>query len=398
MVQLKFHTVFFPEFPNWILPILSSIPARFIITFARNSFGGTHLGLAAMSGLEAVAFALGGTLFLVDVFDKSVQAYQIYSKARSLGEVSAHLVAKLLIEERRVIQWGDGVGINTTAPSNEENHQLDYRLRDNGPLFQSVLQALANIEGTLTDIDQLTVKYGLQVYEDDLANSQQPTGKVTLPLRMGRRSSHGEDRPDMSVTLKSIQDHSKKMQSSTSFRKKFRWALKDMSGFEMLLDRIKYYNDSLYSLLPKEDTRTIARDVLASLIDSATMERLSQLMAPTLPPSQGTLDGKKDNLDQYGTIAAAASTSLQVRSLDETLSSGMWIEEKAVEYDSDTSCIGTLLLAEQPPTRVFVGTKTRALYSSYDVDNPPMKATYDRINQLALLLSQPRNIGFATMR
>lgn len=116
-----------------------------------------------MDPVTGIAFALGAGSFLFDVFDKSVQAYTLYSTAKGLADVSAHLVAKLLIEERRLIQWGDGVGIKPVAQATkDEASELHGRLRENDALYQTVLRALAGIEATLTDLDNLTAKYGLQ--------------------------------------------------------------------------------------------------------------------------------------------------------------------------------------------------------------------------------------------
>ena len=242
---------------------------------------GPHLQMDPVTG---IAFALGTGSFLLDVFDKSVPAYGLYSTAKSLANVSAHLVAKLLIEERRLIQWGDGVGIKTVAkPMDGEALELDGRLKENDALYQTILQALAGIEETLTDFDTLTAKYGLQVFEERIVPDEiSSKNELMLPLRP-QRSPHGlipsTDRPGLSETLRKTQDRSRRMQASTSIRKTFQWAIKDKSGFDMLLDRLSYYNDSLYCLLPKESVNTISRDVLANLIDAATSERLLQYAA-----------------------------------------------------------------------------------------------------------------------
>ena len=83
-----------------------------------------------MDPLSGIAFALGAGSFLFDVFDKSVQAYRLYSTAQSLANVPGHLVAKLMIEERRLIQWGDGVGIKSTAQAAQRHAgELDDRLK-----------------------------------------------------------------------------------------------------------------------------------------------------------------------------------------------------------------------------------------------------------------------------
>ena len=193
-----------------------------------------------MDPVTGIAFALGAGSFLFDVFDKSVQAYGLYSSAKSLANVSAHLVAKLLIEERRLIQWGDGVGIRPVANLTERKALgLDDRLRKNEALYQTILQALAGIEETLTDVDSLTAKYGLQVFEDRGAPDEKLSkNEIMLPLRP-HRLSHGlvpsNEHSGLSKTLKTTQDRSRRIQASISIRKKFQWAIKDKNGFEIAL-------------------------------------------------------------------------------------------------------------------------------------------------------------------
>lgn len=184
-----------------------------------------------MDPVTGIAFALGAGSFLFDVFDKSVQAYRLYSTAKGLADVSAHLVAKLLIEERRLIQWGNGVGIKPVAQATkDEASELDGRLRENDALYQTVLRALAGIEATLTDIDNLTAKYGLQVFEEenvpDETSSKDGTMLPLLPQRPSHDSVSSTDRPGLSETLKTKQDQSRRIHASTSIRKKFQWAIR----------------------------------------------------------------------------------------------------------------------------------------------------------------------------
>ena len=195
-----------------------------------------------MDPLTGMAFALGAGSFLFDVFDKSVQAYGLYSTAQSLANVSGHLVAKLMIEERRLIQWGDGVGIKPiTQVEGKNGGELDDRLKKNEALYQTVRQVLAGIEETLTDVDNLTTKYGLQVFEEKhVSDETSLNNELMLPLRP-QRSPHesifSSDRRGVSEALKTKQGQSRRIQASASIRKKFQWAIKDKDGFEMLLDR-----------------------------------------------------------------------------------------------------------------------------------------------------------------
>ena len=350
-----------------------------------------------MDPLTGMAFALGAGSFLFDVFDKSVQAYGLYSTAQSLANVSGHLVAKLMIEERRLIQWGDGVGIKPVAQAAQRNDgELDDRLKKNEALYQTVRQVLAGIEETLTDVDKLTTKYGLQVFEEKhLSDETSLKNEFTLPLRP-QRSSHeavsSSDRQGLSEALKTKQGQSRRIQASTSLRKKFQWAIKDKDGFEMLLDRLHYYNDSLYGLLPKENINAIDRDVLANLIDAATSERLLQYATVASPSPRSVQDNFAAR--QYATIASAAMTSLQIADVNHLPRFDVWINETSISYDGKSSSLGTLSRKGFAPARVFIETAV-----SYVMRIAPgdVKAAIERAKEVALWLKEPRHFGFATM-
>lgn len=353
-----------------------------------------------MDPITGTAFALGAGSFLFDVFDKSIQAYGLYSTAQSLANVSGHLVAKLIIEERRLIQWGDGVGIKPVAQAEQSNdRELDHRLRNNDALYQTVRQVLAGIEETLTDVEKLTTKYGLQVFEEKYVSDETSLkNELMLPLR-SQRFSHelmsSSDRRGLSEALKTKQGQSRKVQASASIRKKFQWAVKDKGGFEELLDLLHYYNDSLYSLLPKANINAIERDVLANLIDAATSERLLQYATVASPSAQSIQNDFAAT--QYTTIASAATASLQITDVDHLQPVNVWISETSISYDGEASRLGTIPRQGRTPARVFVERKTHLSYMDYSRNIRARKATMERFKELALLLKEPRHFGFATM-
>ena len=351
-----------------------------------------------MDPLTGMAFALGAGSFLFDVFDKSVQAYRLYLTAQSLANVSGHLVAKLMIEERRLIQWGDGVGIRPVAQAAQTNdRELDNRLRKNEALYRTVRQALAGIEETLTDVDNLTTRYGLQVFEEkDVSDEISLRNELMLPLRP-QRSSHesvfSSNFQGLSEALKMKQGQSRRIQASTSIRKKFQWAIKHKDGFELLLDRLRYYNDSLYSLLPKENINAIERDVLANLIGAAPSERLLQYASVASPSGRSVQDSFAAT--QYTTIASAAMASLQIADAHPLPLFDVWINETSISYDGEGSRLGTFSRKGFAPVRVFI--ETAVFHEGYTRRKDTRKATIKRIRELALLLKEPQHFGFATM-
>ena len=351
-----------------------------------------------MNPVTGMAFALGAGSFLFDAFHKSIQAYGLYSTAQSLANVSGHLVAKLIIEERKLIQWVDGVGIKSiTQVAERDCGELDDRLRKNDALYETILHALTGIEETLTDVDNLTTKYGLQVFEEKYVSDESSLkNELKLPLRP-QRSPHGSvfssDRRELSEALKTKQGHSRRIQASTSIRKKFQWAIKDKDGFEMLLDRLRYYNDSLYCLLPKENINAIQRDVLANLIGSATSERLLQY-ATVASPSGQSIQGNFA-APQYTKIASAAMTSLQIADVNHLPPFDDWINNTSISYDGQDIRLGTFSRQGCAPVRVFI--ETAVSYNTFHATPEDLKAAIERVKEVALWLKEPRHFGFATM-
>ncbi|MCJ1334245.1 hypothetical protein MMC10_010953 [Thelotrema lepadinum] len=350
-----------------------------------------------MDPITGIGFALGAGSFLFDVFDKAVQAYQLYSTAKSLANVSAHLVAKLLIEECRLIQWGDGIGIRSIAGKpTSSTRELDDRLTNNKVLYQTVLHALAGINETLTDIDSLTAKYGLHIFEEDIAEGAKSLkSEIVLPRRPGTIaavSGHTES----SAASKALKERAESLQASTSIRKKFKWAIKDRSGFEMLLERIRYYNDSLYCLLPRENVSTITRDVLANLIGSATTGTLAQYTV-ALKRSESALSAESSLSSQYATIASAAQVSLDIANGKTLPPDDLLVIEESIAYDGEDARLGILSRPGRSPARVLVEKLRWMPYASFSEDAFTRKATFERIAELAVLLKEPRHFGFATL-
>ena len=360
--------------------------------------------LRGMDPVSAIAFSLGAGSFLFDVFDKSVQAYGLYTSAKDFASVSKHMIAKLLIEERRLIQWGQGVGIEPIPHDiTHQESRVSLRLKDNQALSQTVSQTLAGIEETLTDIDGLTSKYGLSLLEERIAGESPQKGEIVIPLHPPKSqptSNLVAVRSPGSKTLKTIQSHSRRLQISTTLRKKFTWAVKDKGGFELLLDRLQYYNDSLYSLLPKESVYTITRDVLAELVVSSTSERLSQYVAAMPLSPQGEQVHPRSEA-QYTTIASAAKTALDIAISQGPVSQDVWIEERAIRFDDEWSRTGTFTPRNprDRPMRVFVeiiphqGSLAKSIVDLYTYSDQR-----ERLSQVASLLKEPRHVGFATMR
>ena len=167
-------------------------------------------------------------------------------------------------------------------------------------------------------------------------------------------------------------------------------------GLKLLLDRLCYYNDSLYCLLPKETINTITRDVLANLIDVAKLERLLQLTAVALPSGRDMVQNSHTAF-RYMTISSAAMTSLQIANVDHSPPVNVWINEASISYDREDSQLGTFSRQGCAPARVFVEKKMSMDYADCDVDGLTRKATFERVRELAPLLREPRHFGFATM-
>ncbi|KAG5780792.1 hypothetical protein H9Q73_005556 [Fusarium xylarioides] len=112
----------------------------------------------------------------------------------------------------------------------------------------------------------------------------------------------------------------------------------DKEKFNELLQQLKYYNDSLYSLLPREIGFTITRDVLAVLLASASKDSLEAYRS--LGTSRESLISS-GSMDQYKVISAAASVALKISGQSPKADEVLVIPRNEIQPDGQGSRLDT---------------------------------------------------------
>ncbi|KAF4458099.1 hypothetical protein F53441_107 [Fusarium austroafricanum] len=309
--------------------------------------------------MEVAGLALGVVPLAIELFKQSISAYKLFIEAKELEKTATHLGTRLAIEERRLAQWGQGTGLSgdekLESDTELDDSNLDRRLLENEALCHVVVRTLTCIKDVFDDTDCLSNKYGVKLSSDN--------------------GSRADSEANSS---------SKSTRSSISRFGRFKWAIMDKEKFNDLLQQLKYYNDSLYSLLPREIGFTITRDVLAVLLSSASRDSLEAYRS--LGTSRESLVSS-GSMDQYKSISAAASVALKISGQSPKADDVLVIPRNEIQLDGHGSRLGTW-----ENRRVFLETHQT-------IRSDAQGAKHRNTRLLASLLSQARmSQDFSTPR
>ncbi|KAG4261535.1 hypothetical protein FPRO03_11552 [Fusarium proliferatum] len=261
--------------------------------------------------MEVAGLAIGVVPLAIELFKQSISAYKIFIEAKELEKTATHLGTRLAIEERRLAQWGQGTGLSSEAKSESglepDDSNLDRRILENEALCQVVVRTLTCVRDVFDDTDCLSDKYGVKLSSSEKADSE-------------------------------ANSSSKSTRSYISKIGRFKWAIMDKEKFNDLLQQLKYYNDSLYNLLPREIGFTITRDVLAVLVASASKDSLE--VYRSLGTSRESLVST-GSMDQYKRISSAASVALQISGQSPKVDEALVIPRNEIQPDGQGSRLGT---------------------------------------------------------
>jgi hypothetical protein len=180
-------------------------------------------------------FAVGTTLSgisLLAAFKGAIESYQLISDIAKARPQSDFLVTKAAIERQRLASWGETYGISATSSNSQSPANYDDNVK------KLLLRTLASVENTLTDMDQLVHRYGLQPVAIDLSQN----GAVDSELH------------PKSTLVEALAKTIKSGGGKTSKRNKIKWAVDDNAKFEGLCSQLKYWNDSLYGMVNPPQT------------------------------------------------------------------------------------------------------------------------------------------------
>ncbi|KAE9368174.1 hypothetical protein N431DRAFT_560685 [Stipitochalara longipes BDJ] len=206
-----------------------------------------------MVPVEPISLTIGAVA-LASLFSLCTQCFDLIEVGCNLGLDYELLIVKLSIEKRRLMIWGEAVGI--LRPDQDRD-----KLLDEAETQELIDRILTNIQQLFHDADALRSKYGLEK-----ASDKQPIPTTTI---------------DGSVICHSLFENSPFAQFQkrvSSFHEraglitKTRWAIHDNSKFVKLIDNLKDLLDGLYQI-----TMSPGTSILKGLLIRREVELISDL-------------------------------------------------------------------------------------------------------------------------
>jgi len=195
----------------------------------------------------AVAAVVGLLSSIVTLYESCSKGYGKFTNARDLEKTYATLFMKLRIEEARFHVWGRRWGIQD-GKLIEEAEVAEVLRR----VVEGVLQQMDRL---LQDSVQLSTKYG--IHESSEVSSQADrtilgggapcSGQalISQTSRSGDANAGGNENANEA----SSRPHPPQA-FGRNIRKRASWAISDKDKFELLVSELRYFNDSLYAVLP----------------------------------------------------------------------------------------------------------------------------------------------------
>lgn len=179
-----------------------------------------------MIPVEPVSLTIGAVA-LASLFSLCVECFDLIEVGRNLGSDYDILILKLSIEKRRLMIWGEAVGV--LRPDANRDPLLDDA--DTRKLVERILESIQKL---FTDADGVASKYGLQ-------KSTKTQGAETSSI-IGS-----------SVCIEAFQSsaivqfHSRLVehQSKAGLRSRTRWAIRDNKKFSAMVQNLKELIDGL---------------------------------------------------------------------------------------------------------------------------------------------------------
>jgi hypothetical protein len=203
-----------------------------------------------MSGLEAPAFLIG----VAGLFSSCVDAFTYFKLAQRASRDIEVVLLKLDVEKARLLIWGEHVGL--FSASHQDRRLLDERVAG------LIRRILSQIEGLLTDSENLRTSYGVRTLDTTLSRAVDYISSKSLSVfRTSASRFWARNAPRLTVET----------QRSTLQRTK--WAIYERERFQALVNDLSHFIDKLFELLP------IDRDVQDRIIieDIESILDLSQL-------------------------------------------------------------------------------------------------------------------------
>lgn len=204
---------------------------------------------------------------LVTLFQTCHRAYDIFIRsAREIGRDAYLLGVRLEVERQKLRLWGQYLGIS-------QNQQCRLLREEPFEVQNLVVTLLDSIKAILDDIDVITVRYGVKIFEA----GQDPVKSA----HTGLQDLNLDDVRDCAAVkvaqIKRVQSE-RSIVASTSRLKKLRWALSDNEKLLRLVEDLCNINENLWVCLPVNQWLKLAKGlpsfVLPAISDQGILSEI----------------------------------------------------------------------------------------------------------------------------
>ncbi|KAL9110896.1 MAG: hypothetical protein Q9227_004696 [Pyrenula ochraceoflavens] len=214
--------------------------------------------------MEAAGLAIGA-IGLASLFSLCVQCFDYIENGRNLSPEYELMIVKLSIEKRRLMIWGEAVGILT--PDEDRDPVLDEP-----DTHKLVEQILLNVSKLFQDAEALKGKYGLE-------ESQCATSDGVFMIEGSSVCTTNFEASAFTQFQRRLSTHRKKK----GILSKSRWAIRDSAKFVKLIGNLKDLIDGLgaITLSKRSELRkgTYVREETEAIPDLRTLEIIEETCA-----------------------------------------------------------------------------------------------------------------------
>jgi len=341
-----------------------------------------------MDPVSAAGVALSVTSLSFQVFAGCVSGFVFLSTAHSIGKDASFLRTMLKVEEYRFVQWADAIGL--TSPDPKTTSRINLALAE---------ELMVHLQDRF-DQKKLKERYKLELIPS-------PSAK-----QIGEEAA--ETRESQDILARAVGDEkrgeilarAKLIQNKNNLPKRLWWAAVDKSRLQDLIKDVGRIIDALWALLEPQRQADL----------SQTIERALSVVIKT-SKDLGELKGLQISLSDYTEVLraqASLSTAAGLKIVREQLPDDSGVRptttgDPAALFPMHAQVrplepLNSTLLKQKTGTSGSNGTYLAdyagrlVLVESKKVD-PRMKAKLRiRAENLAILLSQPKQPGFSTLK
>ncbi|KAL8788568.1 MAG: hypothetical protein Q9213_001641 [Squamulea squamosa] len=216
-------------------------------------------------GLEYAA-GVGGLISLsLTLFRGCVQGFEIIQRAAHAGSEADNFRCKLEVEQYRLIQWAEQIGLE-----DQPSERLNWTL---------VRDILKQMEALLLDPQNLRKRYRLNLVP---VESDASAPETSSPPETGFGKLLSKLRPDFPLASSRI------IHESNGTIRKLRWAVFDRTKAATLVIDIVHFNNCLHNLLNhvnqefvKSAVGSVLRDIISRSNATSELKAIKQLLNPS---------------------------------------------------------------------------------------------------------------------